>query len=388
MKVAQICTNVMSGSVGSIVRNLCKEIESNGDQYLICYGRGKEPVGFNAIKFDNKFDIYSHFVLARLFDSDGLHSKNATKRLIKHLIEFNPDVIHIHCLHGYYINYPILFDYFENSKVKVIWTMHDCWAFTGHCCYYDFNKCNKWKYQCKNCKFKNSYPKSIFVSNSKRNYLIKNKYFNLLNNMVIVTPSKWLNQEIAKSFLKDKKCIVINNGIDITIFHKNSAISKEKIILGVASIWDQRKGLDDFIKLSKILDDDYRIRIIGATKKQIKKLNLHGIEAFERTNSVKELVNEYNKALVLFNPTYEDNYPTVNVEANACGLPVITYMTGGSSEIRELNSINKVVEKGNIEQLIELIKSMPDNDNLEAKRCISKESMVNKYLSVYSEVIG
>lgn len=384
MRIAQICTNVMSGSVGSIVRNLCKEIESNGDEYLICYGRGKDPIEFNNYKFDTKLDVYYHVFLARLFDSDGLHSKHATRRLIKRLKMFNPDVVHIHCLHGYYINYPILFDYFENSRVKVVWTMHDCWAFTGHCCYYDFNKCNKWMKECNKCKYMKAYPKSIIISRSKRNYLMKKKIFNLIEKMTIVTPSKWLKEELGKSFLNDKQIVVINNGIDTSVFYRNDKILKQKIILGVASIWDERKGLNDFIQLSRVLPDNYKIRIIGASKKQVEELSLYDIEVIERTNNVEELVYEYNRALVLFNPTYEDNYPTVNLEANACGLPVITYNTGGSGECLINEKFGYIINVKDYTTFISLIEKIDIYGKLnENTKVLSKKKMIEQYKKIY-----
>lgn len=388
MKIAQICTNVMSGSVGSIVRNLYEGIKEQGDECLICYGRGKIPEGYKYYKFNTSLDIYYHVIMARLFDSDGLHSKMATKRLIKRLKDYAPDIVHIHCLHGYYINYPLLFEYFKQSKVKVVWTMHDCWAFTGHCCYYDFNKCDKWKYGCIECHHKSSYPKSNFISNSTRNHLKKRNCFQSINNLKIVTPSKWLKSEIRKSFLKNVECEVINNGININLFRHDKSINKEKIILGVASIWDERKGLDDFIKLRKILSSDYRIRVIGASKTQISILEDNNIEAIERTNSLEELIKEYNMASVLFNPTYEDNYPTVNLEALACGIPVITYDTGGSAELlKKINLEKLVVKKGDVQKVTQIILDLKNNKANIIKNnqlsLLDQKCLFIKYLEIY-----
>lgn len=383
MRVAQICTNAMSGSVGSIARNICDGLIENGDECMICYGRGNVPEGYNSYKFDNKLDVYWHVAMARLFDSDGLHSKMATKRLIKKLNEFKPEIVHIHCLHGYYINYPMLFKYFEESGVKVVWTMHDCWAFTGHCCYYDFVGCNKWKNGCYKCTQKKNYPKSILSDRSARNYRIKKRTFTKLDNMLIITPSKWLQKEINLSFLKEISVDVINNGINTNIF-KRKEIKKENIILGVASIWDQRKGLDDFVELSKVLPDDYRIMIVGADKQQQQMLENLNIQSISRTENIEELVNIYNKALVLFNPTYEDNYPTVNLEANSCGLPVITYDTGGAAEAI---IYGEIIEKKDYKKIVSVVNNLCFSVNIKEKKLAMNIAYLEKYNKLFKELL-
>lgn len=389
MKIAQICTNVMSGSVGSIVRNICDGIKESDNEYLICYGRGKQPDGYNSYKFDNKIDIYIHVILARLFDSDGLHSKRATKRLINKLNDFKPDVVHIHCLHGYYINYPLLVEYLNKHNVKVVWTMHDCWSFTGHCCYFDMIKCEKWKYNCNNCMQKHSYPKSIGFDNSKYNFNLKKKILLSFNtdNLIIVSPSNWLKSLIKESFLRQYNCLIINNGIDTSLFNKKD-IKKERIILGVASIWDKRKGLEDFIELKKFLLDEYKIKIIGVTKKQKELLQHNNIQAIERTSSVHELVEEYNKALVLFNPTYEDNFPTVNLEAVSCGTPVITYRTGGSPEFLVDDSYGFVVDYKDYKSIVNIIKKIHENKEIKKAKIYDKAIMVKKYLKIYESCLN
>ena len=208
MRIVQICTNASSGSVGSIVRNLCKSYKEYGHDYLICFGRGKHPEGYNAYKFDNSFDIYSHALLARISDSDGLHSKRATSRLIKKLRDFKPDIIHIHCLHGYYINYPMLLDYIKKNRIRIVWTMHDCWAFTGHCCYFDYAQCNHWKYHCEDCSLISTYPKS-YVDRSYKNFEVKKKLFSAIDDCTIVTPSLWLANLLKQSFLNNFKIFIL-----------------------------------------------------------------------------------------------------------------------------------------------------------------------------------
>lgn len=394
MKIIQICTNLSSGSVGSIVRNLYDEIVEDENECLVCYGRGRVYNEHNFLKFNN-FGVYIHAYMARIFDSDGLHSKRATKKLIKVIKNFNPDIIHIHCLHGYYINYPVLFDYLNSTNIKVIWTMHDCWAFTGHCCYFDFRNCNAWKTECTSCIQKKTYPKSLFLDKSKRNFYLKKKYFNNNKNLTIITPSIWLSNLIKSSFLKNKNCKVINNGIDIEKFKPTKAEklpyhidTSKKIILGVASIWDDRKGISDFYELSKYIDESYQIILVGINKKMLKNIppNIIGIN---RTDSIEDLAKIYSIADVFFNPTYEDNYPTVNLEAIACNTPIVTYNTGGSCEVIQKNDYGIVIEKKDFKRLIAFVDNVHNGNiqtNFSNLSSISHKAKCKEYLSVYKEV--
>ena len=341
--------SVCNGSTGTICKNLYKAAKEAGHTCCIAYGRGDAPEGFNTIKIGNQLDIYLHVLKARLFDASGFGSKKATKDLIKQIEEFQPDVIHLHNIHGYYVNIEILFNYLkQHPEIKKIWTLHDCWSYTGHCAYYTYAKCDKWQICCNgNCPNKKEYPQTVF-SNIKSNFNKKKELFSNVENMILVTPSKWLKDEIGKSYLKDYPIEVINNGVDINVFKPTPSnikqqygIENKKVILGVASVWDKRKGLDTFIELSKELDDQYQIVLIGLNKKQIEQLpnNIIGIS---RTENVQELVKWYSAADVYFNPTLEDNYPTTNLEAITCGTPVITFNTGGSPEsTSEKNIANK-----------------------------------------------
>ena len=288
---------------------------------------------------------------ARLFDSAGFESKIATKKFIKWIDKFNPDLIHIHNLHGYYINIELLFEYLKTKNYEIKWTFHDCWAFTGHCSYFDYIGCNRWENQCLDCPQKKEYPKSFFLDNSKKNYNMKKKCFCGLKNLTIITPSNWLKNLIKKSFLKEYKVEVQYNTIDTNIFKKRQSKFKEingikdkKIVLGVANIWEKRKGLQDLIELSKLLPEEFLVIIVGLDEQQLKSLpkNILGIK---RTKNAIELAEIYSAAFVYVNTTYEDNYPTTNLEAIACGIPVLTYNTGGSVE-----SVDKknIVEKGDI----------------------------------------
>jgi len=291
-------------------------------------------------------------------DRHGFASRKATKQLINKIEELKPDVINLHNIHGYYVNIEILFDYLKKINIPVVWTFHDCWPFTGHCSYFDSVACEKWKTHCQNCPKKSFYPKSLLIDNSFKNFSDKKQIFNQLDNLHIITPSNWLKNLVKQSFLSKFPVSCIHNGIDLSKFNPVENVEKliqkwnlkdKIIVLGVASIWDRRKGLDDFISLSNKLSDTYQIILIGLTKKQIAQLpkNIIGIE---RTESIEELAEYYSLAKVFVNPTYQDNFPTTNIEALACGTPVVTYNTGGSPEAIDKET-GIVVEKGNVNDL-------------------------------------
>ena len=326
-------------STGRICTDLAEMLEKQGHEVKIAYGRESVPEKYQkyAVRIGSDFDVKLHGLKARLFDASGFGSKRATKRFVEWVKAYDPDVIHLHNLHGYYLHLGILFEYLKTCGKKIVWTLHDCWAFTGHCAHFTLAKCEKWKTGCEHCPQKDSYPKS-FSDHAKRNFEKKKSLFCGIPDLTLVTPSVWLAGLVKESFLREYSVRVIHNGIDLSVFQPTESdfrerygLQNKKIILGVASVWDKRKGLDDFLKLSEILNDSYAIVLVGVSKEQKDKLpgNIVGIE---RTNSTKELAGIYTAADVFFNPTYEDNYPTVNLEAQACGTPVITYRTGGSVE--------------------------------------------------------
>ena len=349
MKVLMINSVCGVGSTGRICTDIADMLIAQGHECKIAYGRKIVPEKYKdiAYRIGSDFGVKVNGVKARLFDNEGFNARSATKKLIKWIKHYNPDVIHLHNLHGYYLNVKLLFNYLKTCGKKVVWTLHDCWSFTGHCTHFQVPHCDKWQTECGKCIRSKDYPKAIF-SHAKRNFKRKKQIFCGVPNLTIVTPSKWLAELVKQSFLKEYPVQVINNGIDLTVFKPTASdfrekygLQNKKVILGVANVWEKRKGFDDFLELAKLISDDYRIVLVGVTDEQLKKLppNVIGIK---RTNSATELAQIYTAADVLFNPTYEDNYPTVNLEAQACGTPVITYPTGGSVEsVPEENVVNK-----------------------------------------------
>ncbi|WP_407269712.1 glycosyltransferase [Radiobacillus sp. PE A8.2] len=361
MRVLQINTVCGTGSTGRIATDIEAILKEDGHESYIAYGRGLPNNSDTAIKIGTKFDNYTHVAKTRFFDQHGFGSKKATKHFIAKIKKLNPDVIHLHNIHGYYINVEMLFEYLKEANKPVVWTLHDCWPFTGHCAYFDYSGCECWKVEGNHiCIQKRSYPASLFISKSKQNYERKRKAFTGVKDLTIVTPSKWLAGLVQQSFLKEYQVKVINNGIDLDVFkptpsdfRKNNSLEGKFIILGVASIWEKRKGFEYFKLLSERLSEDEVIVLVGLNEKQKRSLpsNIIGIT---RTNSAKELAEIYTASNVFLNPTLEDNFPTTNLEALACGTPVITFDTGGSSEVVD-GSCGFVIQKGDLDELKNII---------------------------------
>lgn len=297
-----------------------------------------------------------------------------TQILIHKLKKINPDIIHLHNLHLWDINVPLLFKYIKENKVKVVWTLHDCWSFTGQCPYFSEIGCNKWKYGCNHCKQLKRYP-STYIDNTKKMYQLKKEWFLGVDNLILVTPSNWLKGLVEESFLKQYPVYCINNGIDTNIFFprksnfKNKYNLKDKhIILGVSLEWGHRKGLDIFIKLSKILSDEYKIVLIGVDEKLKKELPSN-IISIARTHDQIELAEIYSSADIFLNPTREDNYPTVNIEALACGTPVITSRNGGSPEMI-LDQCGFACDIDDIDEIVFFINKILNNAGSMRESCV------------------
>ena len=397
MRILMINSVCGIGSTGRICTDLADLLEKQGHEVKIAYGRGNVPEKYEryAVRIGTDADVRLHGVKTRLLDRHGFGSRAATVKFIEWVESYSPDVIHLHNVHGYYVNIEVLFKYLRRCEKKIIWTLHDCWTFTGHCSYFDYVGCEKWKTECFACPQVKEYPKSFLIDSSKTNFADKKELFTNIPNMMLVTPSVWLKNVVGSSFLGEYPIQVIPNGIDISVFNptesdfrEKNQLTDKKIILGVANIWDRRKGLDTFAELSKKLDEKYKIVLVGLSKKQIKALpqNILGIE---RTDSVKQLCEIYTAADVFVNPTMEDNYPTVNMEAIACGTPVVTFRTGGSPEMLDpLTGV--VVERNDIDSLENEIKRITNESVFDKNNCVqrSAEFDKNKCFGKYVELIG
>ena len=383
MPVIVQIASASTGGIGRLTRDISDVLSERNIENYIAYGRGELLNSKRDFMFGTKADVLKHAFLTRLTDKAGLYSKRATYELVEFLEEKKPDLVQIHNLHGYYVNYEILFEYLKSKNIPTVWTLHDCWAFTGHCAYFDAAKCEKWKSGCCNCPTKNEYPSSYLFDNSADNFSRKKNTYSQYEKLVFVTPSKWLADTAKKSFLKERDFFVINNGIDLNVFKRvepNNEVTfagmeQKKIVLGVASTWAKRKGLEDFIKLSKVLPEEYVIVLVGVSKKQRTMLprNIIGIE---HTENVEELVRLYNKAHVFLNLTYEDNFPTTNLEALACGTSVLTYRTGGSPESIDEN-VGYVVNQGDLSSVLKCF-FFSSRRRHTISECLKKSKQYNK----------
>ena len=403
MKVLQINSVCGRGSTGRIVLDIHNALIEQGHKSLVAYGREPAIGCENAIRIGTKKDIYAHGLYTRIFDKHGLGSQKATRQFIKNIEAESPDIIHLHNIHGYYLNYEILFRFLKNFGKPVIWTFHDCWPFTGHCAYFTYAGCERWQKVCHDCPQKRSYPGSLVFDNSRRNFERKREAFTGVKDLTIVTPSKWLAGLVKQSFLSEYETVVISNGIDTTVFRpvpsdfkSRHAIEDKFMILGVANVWDQRKGLKYFLELADILENDEIIVLVGLTKKQVESLpaNIIGIT---RTNNIQELVEIYSAADVFVNPTLEDNYPTVNLEAQACGTYVVTFDSGGTRETIIDSSHGTVCGEKTTQALRNLLNGLRsqgllDNltvENLKTKsgmfRDISKTMFFRRVLETYEK---
>lgn len=366
MKILIINSVAGIRSTGRIVTDIAQRFINDGHECRIAYGRERVPEKYQSIcyKIGTDLGVKINALKARLFDNEGFNAKKVTKKFIDWANNYNPDVLWLHNLHGYYINIDILFNWIKSRPdMEVRWTLHDCWAFTGHCAYFTAAKCEKWEHGCLNCPQKKNYPQSMLRDNCMGNYKRKKAAFCGVKSLTLITPSEWLKKLAKRSFLSEYNVEVIPNTIDKTVFRptpsdfrQKHGLTDKKILLGVASIWDQRKGLEDFFELNQMLDNSFKIVLVGLTDKQIKDAP-EDILCIKRTNSATELAKIYTAADVFLNLTYEDNYPTVNLEAQACGTPCITYNTGGSVESVPQKNI---VEQHDLLKVISLINELAE----------------------------
>lgn len=382
------------GSTGKITEQIGLMMQQRGWDVCVVHGaRFVNPSSLPSYQIQSKCEEYYHALKSLLFDADGLGSINATKKLVGFIKEYKPNVIHINNLHGYYLNYKILFEYLNSTQIPIVMTLHDCWAFTGHCVHFVTANCERWKIGCGNCPQIHSVPKSIFFDRSERNYWTKKHYIATNKNLHLVCVSNWIKDFAKHSIYSKHPIYLIHNGIDVEIYRPTVKKRKDKFcILGVGNPWSKEKGLFDILKLRDLLpENEFDITLVGLNKKQKDSLP-HGITGVLRTNDQRELVDLYSQSHVFINPTYADTFPTTNLEALACGTPVITYNTGGSPEALSTDT-GFIVEQGDIIALAETIKEMKEHP-LSWKTCryrveqyFDKNKCFLKYASLYENLI-
>lgn len=402
-KLFQINVVANSGSTGKIAEQIGILARNNGWDCYVAYGRWAYNSSLKLYKIGTKKDVYLHGVKSLLLDRHALGSKRATKELIDEIRKVKPDLIHLHNIHGYYLNLPLLCDFLAEYRKPIVMTLHDCWTVTGHCVHFQDINCDKWKTGCNHCQNLKGYPKSLFIDNSKNNWNIKKEAFQkILPLLTIVPVCNWLSDIVSHSYLKEAARKVIVNGIDLDVFKPTDNVSDIKtnyqvnnkfVILAVSNGWNSTKGLEDILWLRNKLSDEYVIVMVGVSPKQKKNLP-QGIIGICKTENVKQLAELYSMADMFLNPTYQDTLPTVSIEALACGTPVISYDTGGSADIVDEN-VGILIERGNRDALLSSIKDIKNRGKLayqkscreKALNIFNNQKCFSDYLKLYNELL-
>ena len=381
MRILMI-NSVEKGSTGKIMFSVADCVQKYGHEVRCIVGTRKNSAKDNHRFFVSRpqslFAYYFCYMVGYFTGMANFVGFRTTKKIINEIEKFDPDIIHLHNIHGDFINVKLLFEFLKMKKIKIVWTLHDCWGFTGRCPHFAAVKCNKWSTGCCQCPYpKSDYPRAI-KDRTKVLWRLKKEYFTNIEEMTLVTPSKWLADFVKQSFLKDYPVQVINNGIDLAVFKPTESNFREKynipaekyILLGVAFGWGARKGLDVFIELSKHLPDNYQIVLVGTNDKTDKQLPKN-IISIHRTQNQTELAEIYSAADLFVNPTREENYTTVNMESLACGTPVLTFRTGGSPEIID-ETCGSVVDCDDIDALESEIKRICTEKPYSKDACLAR----------------
>lgn len=394
--VLQINSCANWGSTGKIAEQINQSATHKGWKTYLAYGREVNPSQSELIHVGNKVSQAIALAEARLFDNDGLSNRRATQRLVKTIMAIKPDIIHLHNLHGYYINYRILFEYLNTTNIPVVWTLHDCWTFTGHCSHFVGTNCEKWKTQCSDCPLKKWYPASWWFDRSKRNFVLKKKLFAAHKNLHIIAVSHWLAELVQQSYLKNADIRVIYNGIDVNTFKPIVSKTDNRFsILGVSSVWNKAKGLYDYYCLSEALDPEhFDITLVGLSDEQINTLP-KGIKGIARTNSIEQMVQYYNEADVVLSLSYGESMGLTPIEGMSCGTPAIVYNNTAQPELVTPNT-GIVVSQGNIQELCQAIYAVQNNGKQfyssacrnRAEAYFNKEDRYQEYVELYEKLIA
>lgn len=406
MKVLQINTFYGYGSTGRIMRDLKEVAEANGIESYAAFGYGYTPKD-DEVKKVYRIESDRELLVSKFWTKatghHGFNNKAETKRLLAWIDKVQPDIIHMHNIHNHYVNVRMLLEYIAKKNIPCVLTMHDCWTFTGYCAYFDYSACDKWKIGCNHCPSLNGYPKTFaLIDPSPWNYKMKQKLFAPLN-ITFVSPSQWLCDLQQQSFLKAKPCVVLNNGVDLSVFHpiksnvrEEYGIGNRKMILAVAGGLSPRKGREYLLKLPLLLHDDEVLVLVGLQKGQEDLLpKTDKVIGIQRTKTSDELVGLYSEADVFINLTLEDNFPTTNIEALACGAPVVTFRTGGSPEV-VIPETGIVVEKGDMDALLAAIRTVLTNGKshymdacrAKAEADYNKNVQYGKYVDLYTAIVA
>ena len=392
IRVFQINTVYGFGSTGRIVEGIKQVAEARGHFSYVAYGRG-DSTAANTERFGSAADRYAHALWTRLTDRTAFFSSRNTRRIIQRINEWQPDVVHLHNLHGYYLNIELLLGFLARYGRPVVLTLHDCWTFTGHCPYFDAQQCDRWITGCQHCPEKSNYPASWLIDSSARNYRDKRRLFAALPDLTLVAPSQWMARQVSRSFVGGRRIVVIPNGIDLAAFRPTDSAFRQEyglegktIVLGVAGRWTQRKGFRDYLELRNMLGESYVIVLVGVSSRQLQALPQHVI-GIRRTASIDELAAIYTAADVFVNMTYEETFGMVNIEALACGTPVITYPSGGIAENLSETCGVVVAEKSStaVVRALERLPQFTQAGCRERAEAFDRGKVLSEYVKLYEQ---
>jgi len=402
MKLLQINVDANNGSNGSIAQELGKEALKRGWESYIAYGRRCVPSESDLIRIGTDYDVKIHGIQSRLFDNHGLASKSATRQFIKTVEGIRPDLIHLHNIHGYYLNYKLLFEYLYETNIPVVWTFHDCWPFTGHCGYFESVQCEKWKTECHSCELRRFYPKSLFLDRSTRNYKLKKRLFTSINSLHITTVSKWLMSKVEDSFFRDYPISTVYNFVNEKVFKPNVerikrsdyGLDERTILIGAAANWVPSKGIPDFNALADSLSDKYQIVMVGVTE-DVKKQISPNVRSLARVENPQKLAALYAEADILLNLSRQETFGMTTLEAMACGTPGISYNNTACPEVLS-NDTGVVVPTGDVKAVMEAIgliekrgkESYRNNCVERANSVFSKKNIISQYFDVYEKAMS
>lgn len=396
-----LVNTVCTGSHGRLMRDLRRTAEAAGFETTAAFGRGPEN-GPGCLRIGAQKDVLAHVALTRLFDRHARGSKGATRAFVRALSGLKPDLLHLHNLHGYYLHVETLFAYLRESGVPALWTLHDCWALTGHCSHFVRASCDRWKTGCHDCPLRRAYPASYGLDASRANWAWKKAAFTGIDSLLIASPSQWLSDVVGASYLKDARRVTIPNGVDLNLFtpaaeraaeDRHGAGKGQALLMAVAKPFDERKGFSDALALSQKLQGRAKIMLVGLSGRQLRGLpeNVIGLPP---TDGPEKLVALYRAADCLINPTYEDTYPTVNMEAMACGTPVAAYAVGGCPE-QLAEPVGQTVPCGDADALAKAAMALAEQKSALSAACrahavarFDREKALQAYLSQYRMMTG
>lgn len=384
MKVLMINSLCGVRSTGRVCTDLAVMLETQGHDVKIAYGRGNVPERFQkyAVRIGSELDIKCHGVKARLADASGFGSILATKRFLNWVEDYDPDIIHLHNLHGYYINVELLFQYLRHCGKPILWSFYDCWSFTGHCAHFDYNKCDKWQTECNRCAHLSEYPRS-YLDKTAVNFQRKRQLFTGVPNLQLIVPSAWMRSMVEKSYMKDYPCHVLPNGIDLSQFSPRESnirtqmeIGDRHLVVGVSSVWHKMKGLDHINRLAQALPkEQYSILLVGGNDKG--NWIDPSILRISHTDSIAQLCEVYTAADVFINPTLQETQGLTTLEAFACGTPAVVFNSGGAAECVD-DSCGIVVTKDDFTALKDAVLLACEQKSFAAEACFSKAKVYDK----------